>query len=208
MWKYMRVFGAMTPAAVLLLLIFGNFSSTRAQADSIYRLPAGTRLTVKLDAELSSAVSSVNDTFLAVVTKPVIVRDTVVLTRGTLLEGRVERVEPAGYGGKAGRLDVRFEWLRLPRDQSRKIEAERVNVAAIKSSRRFMTLTAIGGAIIGTAAGAATKAPINAVIGAGVGGGAGAVIGLAKRGREAKIAKDEEFEIELRAEVTLPVLDY
>lgn len=204
----MKVFGALTPAATLLLLIFANYSSANAQPGSIYRLPAGIRMTLKLDAELSSRVSSVNDTFVAVLTKPVFVRDTIVLAKGTVVEGRVASVERAAHGGKAGRLDVTFEWLRLSKDQARKIDAALVNAISVRSSGRFRTLSIFAGAIVGGAVGAVTKSPTNAVIGAGVGGGAGAVIGLAKQGREARIAKDEEFEIELKGEVILPVLDY
>ena len=47
------------------------------QSDSIYRLPAGTRISLEVDAEVNSRVSSVNDTFLATVAKPVVVRDAV-----------------------------------------------------------------------------------------------------------------------------------
>ena len=54
----------------------------------------------------------------------------------------------------------------------------------------------------------ATTSGSGALIGAGVGGGAGTCIALLRKGRDAKIDRGGEFEIELKKEVILPVLDY
>lgn len=202
----MKVFALASPAA-LLLLIFANFSFIQAQ-DSIYRLPAGTRMMLKLDAEINSKVSSVNDTFVAILTRPVVIRGTTVLAKGTVVEGRIAGVERAEIGGKSGRLDVTFEWLRLARDQRRKIDGKLLSPIPVKSSSRLTTLSILGGALIGGAIGATGRSPAKAAAGVVIGGGTGAVIGLARRGKEARMGTDEEFEIELKAEVVLPVLDY
>lgn len=109
----MKIFTYVVKASILLLLIFANYSFSAAQTDSIYRIAAGTRISLKLDAEINSRVSIVNDTFTAIVTKPVIVRDSVVLPAGSIVEGRVASVSRAAGGGKGGKLDVVFEWLKL-----------------------------------------------------------------------------------------------
>lgn len=194
--------------AVFTLLIFAAYSTAAAQSDSIYRLAAGTRITLKLDAEINSQVSGVNDTFVATLARPVIVRDTVVLPVGTTIEGRVTAVRPASAGGKGGRLELAFETLRLGRDIERKIDAELVNKLSARSSGSFNALVMIGGAAAGALIGAVTSSGRGALIGAGVGAATGSGAVLVKRGEQVGIRKDTEFEIVLKRDVTLPVLDY
>ena len=97
----------------LSVLIFANSISSTAQPDSIYRLPAGTRIRLKMDVELSSKAASMNDTFTAVVAKPVKVRDTIALPVGTVIEGRVTSVSKASAGLENGSLELVFESLRF-----------------------------------------------------------------------------------------------
>ncbi len=194
--------------AVFTLLIFATITTAAAQSDSIYRLAAGTRITLKLDAEINSQVSSVNDTFLATLAKPLIVRDTVVLPAGTTVEGRVTAVRPASAGGKGGRLELAFQTLKLGRDIERKIEAELVNKLAARSSSTFNTLAIIGGAAAGALIGAVSGSGRGVLIGAGIGAGAGSGAVLVKKGDAVGIRKGDEFDIVLKRDVTLPVLDY
>lgn len=205
--KRMNSIAGIREITVLFLLIFANSLFSYAQPDSIYRLPEGTRITVKLDLELSSKVASVNDTFLASVAKPVINRERVVMPEGTVIEGRVVEVERAGAGSKDGELEVVFETLKIA-GQTRRIEGIPVSPIESRSSNVFSILSVLGGAVVGTAVGATSNASSGAAIGAAVGAGAGTGIALIKKGKEAKIRKGQEFEIELKREVTLPVLDY
>jgi hypothetical protein len=203
----MKSFAGSRETAVLILLLFANSLFSYGQSDSIYRLPEGTRITVKLDLDLSSKVASANDTFLASVAKPVINRERVVMPEGTVIEGRVVEVERAGAGSKDGELEVVFETLRIA-GQTRRIEGVPVSPIESRSSNLFSILSVLGGAVVGTAVGSASNASSGAAIGAAVGAGAGTGIALIKKGKEAKIRKGQEFEIELKREVTLPVLDY
>ncbi len=205
--KGMKSFAGSRETAVLILLLFVNSLFSYGQSDSIYRLPEGTRITVKLDLDLSSKVASVNDTFLASVAKPVINRERVVMPEGTVIEGRVVEVERAGAGSKDGELEVVFETLKIG-GQTRRIDAVPVSPIETRSSNVFSILSVLGGAVVGTAVGSASHASTGAAIGAAVGAGAGTGIALIKKGKEAKIRKGQEFEIELKREVTLPVLDY
>lgn len=204
----MNVFAAVSKTAALLLLIFANLILVSAQGDSIYRLPAGTRITVKLDADLNSKVSSVNDTFKAFVAKPVINRETVVLPVGTEIEGRVTGVSRAKSGGKNGKLDIVFEWLRLSPDARREIDGVLITKFRTGSTDTLNALSLIGGTATGALIGAAATSGKGALIGAGIGAGMGSGILLFRKGKEMRIAKDDEFEIELKKEVVLPVLDY
>ena len=74
-------------------LIFVSFISVNAQTDSIYQLPAGTKIRVRMDNEINSKVSGVNDTFTATIAEPVKVREAVVLPIGTIIEGRIKKVK-------------------------------------------------------------------------------------------------------------------
>jgi hypothetical protein len=200
-------FAGLTTLTVLSILIFANSYSSFGQGDSIYRLPAGTRIRVKLDAEINSRVSSVNDTFLVAVAKPVFIRDTVVLPAGTFIEGRVLSVTRAAAGGQAGKLDVVFETMNIS-NQMRHIDAAMITPIGARSSRTFSILSILGGVAAGAAIGAASDSNNGTLIGAGVGGGAGTAVAMLRKGKEVRIRKGEEVEIELKKEVVLPVLDY
>jgi hypothetical protein len=196
-----------TKIFAFLFLFFGSFLILNAQ-NSIYQLGAGTRIRVRMDNEISSDVSSVNDTFTTVIAEPVRVQETVVLPVGTVIEGRVIEVEPAALGGKSGTLQVRFETIRFESGERRAIEGVLVNELKALRSPKTSVLAVIGGTAIGALIGAATKSGSGALIGAGIGAGAGTGVALARKGRDVRIKSDEKFEIELKKEVTLPVRDY
>ena len=189
-------------------LLFAYSILVAAQPDSIYQIPAGTRIRLKMDVELSSKVAGVGDTFTTAIAKPVTIRDTIVLPVGTVIEGRVVSVSAAASGGANGRLDVVFESLRLFKTTPRKIEGELVKKLEYRSSSLTNALTIVGGTVIGAVIGAFTKSSSGALIGGGIGAGAGTGIAFLRKGKEVRIAKGQEFEIVLKKEVVLPVLDY
>jgi hypothetical protein len=193
---------------LLAPLIFGNSILANAQDDSIYRLPTGTRIHLKMDAELSSKVASVNDTFIASVSRPVIRRNVLVLPAGTLFEGRVVSASAASGATQDGTLEVRFDTIKLEGMPRNSIDGRLVNHPFAKSSSLPTVLSILGGAAAGAIIGGLAHSGSGALIGAGVGAGAGTGIALARKGRESRILKDEEFEIELKKDVVLPVKDY
>ena len=191
-------------ASVFLLFSF----SVLTNAQSIYELQAGTKISVRMDNEINSQVSSVNDTFTTVVTEPVIVRDVVVLPAGTIIEGRVTKVNRADTGGKKGEMEVKFEKLRFADGEKRDIEGVLVNVLEARSSSKIGILSVIGGTAFGALIGAVSKADNGALIGAGVGAGIGTSVALLQKGKDVRIKSDEKFEIKLTKNVTLPVEDF
>ncbi len=203
----MHRFARLRNITVLSLLIFANSVTLFGQTDSIYRLPAGTHIFLKLDAEINSAVSSVNDTFLTTVTKPVSVRGTIVLPVGTVLEGRVSKVTRAAVGGRAGKLDVVFETIKISR-QTRHIDGVMTTEIVAPSTQALSFVSILSGLAVGSVIGAVSKTNNGTLIGAGIGAAAGTSIALLLKGKEVRIRKGEEFEIELKKEVLLPVLDY
>ncbi|MGI8466920.1 MAG: hypothetical protein ACR2N3_00520 [Pyrinomonadaceae bacterium] len=192
---------------LILTLLFVNFVNGQT-SDSIYTLPAGTRIYARMDNEINSKVSSMNDTFTVTVSKPVIIREVEVLPVGTILEGRIEKVRSAGFGKRDGSFEVKFETLRLANGTKRRIDAGLINVEKPKSSRTINAATIGGGTIIGALFGALADKSKGALIGAGAGLGIGTVVVLLQKGRESKIKSDEEIIIQLRHEVTLPTTDF
>lgn len=197
-----------TKIFAILFVIFANSYSVVGQSRSIYRLPAGTRIRLSMDAGISSKVSSVNDTFTTTVAKPITVENIIVLPSGTVVEGRVTAVSSAGYGGKNGRMDVRFETIRFSDRLKRSIEGVLVNELRPKSATTANLFSIFGGTAAGALIGAASGNKNGALAGAGIGAGAGTAVALLKKGKDVFIRTDEEFEIELKSEVTLPASDY
>ena len=203
----MKLRTAVVQRVIVSLLIFANSFLVTAQTDSIYRLPAGTRIRLKMDVELSSRVANVNDTFTTKVAKPVMIRDVVVLPVGSVIEGRVMSVSMATAGGHGGELDPVFELLRTENARPQKMEGVLVhNLSGASSSMGILSV--IGGTVIGAVIGAVSKTNNGALIGAGVGAGAGTAVALMRKGKEVRIRSGEVFDIELKCELVLPVLDY
>lgn len=176
---------------------------------SIYTIPAGTTIRVKMDNEINSKVSSINDTFTATVSSPVAVNEIEMIPVGSIVEGRIINVKAASLGKNNGILEVKFETLRLPDESKRSIEASLVNqnLTGNKSSA-FTAISILGGTAAGAVIGILTGKGKGAVVGAGVGAGIGSAASFLRKGKEARIKANEEFEIRLNKEVTVPVKDF
>lgn len=196
-----------TEIFALILLFFTGFSLIKAQ-DSIYQLQSGTKIRLRMETEINSKVSSVGDTFITKIAKPVVVRETIVLPIGTIIEGRVTKVEPAAVGGQSGTIEVKFESMLFADGVKRSIEGDLVNELKAESIQKSNILTIIGGSALGAIFGAVSKSENGALLGAGIGAGAGTTVALLRKGKNVRIKSDEEFEIELKKSVSLPVQDY
>jgi hypothetical protein len=119
------------------ILFFVIVSPLAAQTDSIYRLPAGTRFRVRMDSEISSKFSSPNDTFIARLATPLVVRDVVMIPAGTLVEGRVLSSSRAAFGGRNGRIEFRMETLKFSDALTRPIEGVPIKPFVEKRSKTF-----------------------------------------------------------------------
>jgi hypothetical protein len=139
----MRIILGTAKVFALSILIFVIVSPLAAQTDSIYRLPAGTRFRVRMDSEISSKFSSPNDTFLARLATPVVVRDVVMIPAGTILEGRVLSSSRAAFGGRNGRIEFRMETLKFSDALTRSIYGVPLNPVAGKKPKTFWTWAGI-----------------------------------------------------------------
>lgn len=194
--------------AFLTLIFTGFTQAVPAQSDSIYRLPAGTRIRLKMDDPISSDIAAVNDTFTTTIAKAVVVRNAVVIPAGTVVEGRIVKARAASSGGQSGELEILLETIKLSEGEIRRIEGVPVNRLKPGSSGTATLLSIAGGTVLGAVIGAATKSGSGALIGAGVGAGAGTGVALLRKGKDITLKRSQEFEIELKQEVLLPIQDY
>jgi hypothetical protein len=204
--KIMDFWRKATKIFALFSLLFVN--SILIKAQTVYELPAGTKIRIQMDNEINSKVSSAGDTFTATISEPVKVRGAVVLPIGTIIEGRVTKVKRASIGRKNGSLNVSFETLRMTTGEKREIKGVLVNQLKAESSQTEGFLTVAGGTALGAIFGTVSKAESGALIGAAIGTGAGAGIAFLRKGKNVRIKAAEEFEIELTSNVVLPARDY
>jgi len=189
-------------------LIFLNFSSVFAQPDSTYVLPAGKRIRVRMETEVSSKVASLNDTFLVRISQPVSNGGSVVLPVGTIIDGRVTRAKAADLGVTNGKLDVTFDRLRFSREEAIVFDARLIKPLKAPSRGIFTFLTIAGLTTAGAVFGAASSARNGTLIGAAAGAGTGSGIALLRKGNDVRIKTNEEFEIELKRDIVLPAREY
>ena len=187
-------------------LIFLNLTSLSAQQPrrSIYELPIGTRVKVRMDTEINSRVNAVNDTFIVRVIEPVKNHGVEMIQKGTIIDGRVLKASPAEYGGENGVLDVDFVRLRLGRRDAIEFRAKLVKPLRAPSRTLFKAATLGGLTAIGALIGGLSDSGNGAAIGAAIGGGSGGIIAFGRKGSDLSIKTNEEFEVELTKEVILP----
>jgi len=77
-------------------------------------IPADTRATVELLSGVHTRFIRVDDPIKAQLLQPVLIDGKVALPSGTLLDGRVTRVRPAGRANRAAELGLRFDQVMLP----------------------------------------------------------------------------------------------
>lgn len=192
-----------------LVLIFASTGCLYAQRDSLYRLPAGTKIKLKLGAELKTGVSSVGDTFIAKVAEPVQREGEIVLPEGTAFEGRITAAAKAKFGGRDGELKFVIEHMLVGDDIRRSVSAKVLTRFNADSTRLLRVASIAGGTAVGALIGYAAAGDANgAIIGAGIGAGLSTGTTVLQRGNEVRIKKDQTFVIELKEDLILPVLDY
>ena len=192
---------------VISILLFA-ISARSQPADSIYKIPKGTRIRLKMDNEINSKVSSAGDTFTATVALPVMVNAIEILPVGTVIDGKIIRVKKAAIGKSDGTFEVKFETLYLSKDLKLRMDASLINFKKRQSSQTAKALTIAGATGIGALLGTLVDKTKGALIGAGVGLGISTGVILLQKGEEARIKAGEEFEISLNQDVILPPTDF
>jgi len=138
-------------------------------------VPAGTPVSVTISEALGSEISTVGQTFNAMLTGPIYAGNQMIAGPGSTVQGQIVAVESAARAGRPGSIDIRLTSVITP-------DGRRYPLSAKVDSNTFK-LSADGGAVSsiakGTAVGAGAGA-LSGLVGSAISGGAkgkGAAIG-------------------------------
>jgi len=197
---------------ILLLLLSFNFLPGKAQYPSQYQaqvsfVPAGTPITVSMNDTLGSEFTKVGERFTASLAGPIYSGQDLVAGPGSVVEGTVVEVNPAGRAGKPASMNLRINNItttdgrRLPLsatvDQDVfKLKAEGgVASNLVKSSAVGAGAGALSG-LVGAAISGGQKGKATA-IGTGIGAGTGLLLGAVKKGNDLIVERGSQVSFKL-----------
>jgi hypothetical protein len=95
------------------LLVFSSARSGAALAASTHTItvPAGTKIAILADEEISSGSAKKGDVFGFTAANDLIVNGYIIVKKGAHGEGLVSSAEPSGSHGHAGRLGLQFDYI-------------------------------------------------------------------------------------------------
>jgi hypothetical protein len=135
-------------------------------------VPQGTSLFVRLQQPLDSGINKAGDSFRVTLDRNIEVDGLVVAPRGSVLEGKLVKIERSGrVQGKAS-MTMQLDQLIIG-NQPYSVQTESLYMEAQSSKKKDATKVGIGaglGAIIGAIAGGGKGAAIGSAVGAGAGG--------------------------------------
>lgn len=157
-----------------------------------YRVPSGTRLSVRLEESAGSATSRAGDAVTATLADAVRIDGVDVLPAGSPVRAQVSVAQPSGKVKGRARLGLSFSGVaahgeHYPIDAGYNMVAEGTKARDAKT----IGIPAAGGAVIGAIVGGKK----GAAIGAAVGGGAGTGVVLATAGKEVGLASGAKLSI-------------
>ena len=159
----MKAKWAMTVTMALLLAVAASAAS----------IPAGTRASVRINAELNSGVNHVGDGFDGVLENAIVVGGRTVAPRGATVRGHVVAAKDSGRIHKPGYISIRLT----------EINGIGVTTSAVgrqgKSHTKSNATKIGGGAVAGAVLGGLIGGGKGAAIGAGAGAGAGTGVAYA-----------------------------
>lgn len=185
-------------------------------------VPADTEAAVMMLSGLHTRINQVNDPVMARLQQPVYVNGQVAFPLGSLLNGRVTRVQLAGRLHRPGELGFRFESITLPDGQTESISAvlaaldkpglpkARLDAEGYFKGTRGFSLKGLAGGLAALGTFGVSRAALAASSAAGtfVPVGGAAVLGYAAlwpRGNEVNVPPQTKCRIRLNYPVTVRV---
>ena len=167
------------------------------------RIPAATRLRVRINEPLNTKRNRTNDGFSAVLETPVAVGDQVALPQGTLFHGHILASRSSGHLKGRAELslvldEVELGGVRYPIDT-------RSNVRVSRGHKKRNWGWISGGSGVGAAIGAMAGGGAGALIGAGAGAAAGTGVAVLTGKKNVSIPAETLLTFALRDALTIPV---
>ncbi len=159
-------------------------------------VPADTLLAVRLDTDVSSRTSHLEDPVEATLTQPVVLKGREVLPAGSVVRGIVSAVQSSGNVKGRAALAVRFRSVTTPAGGDRytlSATVRRVAPSQKKKDIETIAIPAAGAAAVGAILGGKK----GAAIGGAIGGAAGAATVLSTAGPEVTLARGAHLTLSL-----------
>jgi len=185
-------------------------------------VPAETEAAIQLLSGIHSRVSHVGDPVTAEVLNPIYVDGQIALPAGTVIDGRITRIRPAGRMRRPAEMALRFEHVTLPDGQNQPLSAllaaldapararTRLDSEGILKGTRTLSWKHLAGGMAGLGVLGAIEVPLAsaAVVGVTLPLGGGAVVGyslLFPKGNDVHVPPDTPMRIRLRKSLTVRV---
>lgn len=163
----------------------GSVFMLLALAAAAQTIPAGTRVTVRMGSEISSASAKAGDRFDATLAHPLVVNGKTLARTGAPVKGKVTFAKSSGRLHAPGELTLRLSSVRI---NGRMVPISTRAYSAKGKGHTKSNATKIGGgAAAGALIGALAGGGKGAAIGAGVGAGAGTGVAVATGKEEAVV---------------------
>jgi hypothetical protein len=165
-------------------------------------IPAGTRISVRTIDAIDSTYNLVGDRFQASLAEPLMVEDSVIVAKDTLVYGRLTQSKESGTF--TGRSQLRLELIGIA------VNGHMVPVVTGeyeltgKSRGASTAKRTVGGAALGSIVGAIAGGGEGAAIGAGVGAAAGAGSEIITGGDQVKVPSETLLDFTLQQDVSIP----
>jgi hypothetical protein len=176
-------------------------AAPKVQEPQFATIPQGSSIMVRLQKPLDSGVNEAGDTFRTILDRDIVVNGIVVAPRGSILEGKLSKVEKSGR--VQGRASMVLQLTNLfIENRSYPLQTENLSFEAQSTKKKDATKVGIGagvGAVIGAIAGGGKGAAIGAAVGAGAGGATVA----ATRGDELRFEAEQKFTFILQHNVAV-----
>jgi hypothetical protein len=151
-------------------------------------IPAGTKVTVRINEALSSGKARVGDRFTGVLTEPITANGQTLFPRNSDVEGQVVRVLDSGRLTRPGELELKLTSVRSG-NASAVLNTEPWVIKGQSHTKSNVTKIG-GGAAAGAIIGAIAGGGKGAAIGAGVGAAAGTGVAAATGKKEATVESE------------------
>jgi hypothetical protein len=168
----------------------------------VVTLTAGTLLAIRVGETISSDHNQPGDSFLATLTRPLVIDGFIIADRGARVEGRV--VESTASGRMRSTSHLSIALVRLATDDRQNIRIQTDPYIKDETNSNAVDAAKVGGgAAIGAIIGALAGGGKGAAIGAGAGGVLGAGDVLLTRGKAAQIPVETRITFRVQDSITI-----
>ena len=143
-------------------------------------VPAGTRITVRTDSQISSATAHIGQSFRANLTRNLVVHNKTIAKSGARAKGKITYVKSSGRVHEPGRVTIRLTSIQLAEGKTLPVSTSGFHAKGKSHTKSNVTKIgggAAAGALIGGLAGGGKGALIGTAVGAGAGTGVAAATG-------------------------------